>query len=174
MIQETERYQLEAYRAKAGKGVSWIAREKGICRQTNYNELRRGQYPPVRLQEERALLSGQGPADILPEAAEQGVGRKVSTSQIRIIVCFGGPALTGLQPMVRRDKWKLCSPAVGTLECGRREGFSTSRLCGDAVTIHYCYQGRTGRARAWRSVEAPTAEADRRTRTRAGWSPPHH
>lgn len=40
---EQERYQLEAYR-RAGKGVSWIAREMGFCRQTIYNELRRGTY----------------------------------------------------------------------------------------------------------------------------------
>ena len=40
---ERERYQLEAYR-RAGKGVSWIAREMGFCRQTIYNELRRGSY----------------------------------------------------------------------------------------------------------------------------------
>jgi len=40
---EEERYKLEAYR-EAGKGVSWIARKLGCCRQTIYNELDRGAY----------------------------------------------------------------------------------------------------------------------------------
>ena len=38
-----ERYKLEAYRT-AGKGVAWIARTMGFCRQTIYNELERGAY----------------------------------------------------------------------------------------------------------------------------------
>ena len=38
-----ERLKLEAYR-RAGKSVAWIARELGFCRQTIYNELRRGAY----------------------------------------------------------------------------------------------------------------------------------
>lgn len=40
---EAERYKLEAY-MEAGKSVAWIARELGFCRQTIYNELRRGAY----------------------------------------------------------------------------------------------------------------------------------
>ena len=40
---EKERYKLESY-LEAGKGVSWIARTMGFCRQTIYNELDRGAY----------------------------------------------------------------------------------------------------------------------------------
>ena len=40
---ETERYQLEGM-LRAGKKVSWIARELGFCRQTIYNEIQRGLY----------------------------------------------------------------------------------------------------------------------------------
>lgn len=40
---ERERYQLEAY-LKAGKPKAWIARTMGFCRQTIYNEIRRGRY----------------------------------------------------------------------------------------------------------------------------------
>ena len=39
---ERERYQLEAY-LKAKKPKAWIAREMGFCRQTIYNETRRGE-----------------------------------------------------------------------------------------------------------------------------------
>lgn len=38
-----ERYQLEAY-LKAGKPVSWIAREMGFCERTIYYEKKRGAY----------------------------------------------------------------------------------------------------------------------------------
>lgn len=40
---EKERYQLEAY-LRAGKPKAWIAREMGFCRQTIYNEMKRGRY----------------------------------------------------------------------------------------------------------------------------------
>lgn len=40
---ERERVQLEAF-LRAGKGVSWIARELGFTRQTIYNEINRGKY----------------------------------------------------------------------------------------------------------------------------------
>ncbi len=40
---EPERHKLEAY-LEAGKGVSWIARQLGFCRQTIYNEMKRGSY----------------------------------------------------------------------------------------------------------------------------------
>lgn len=39
---EQERYRLEAY-LRAGKKVCWIAREMGVCRQTIYNEIERGE-----------------------------------------------------------------------------------------------------------------------------------
>ncbi len=42
-----ERYKLEAY-LEAGKGVSWIARKLGFCRQTIYNEIQRGLVQQVR------------------------------------------------------------------------------------------------------------------------------
>ncbi len=38
---EQERYKLEAY-LEAGRGISWISRELGFCRQTIYNEIKRG------------------------------------------------------------------------------------------------------------------------------------
>ena len=41
-----ERYQLEAY-LKAGKPVSWIAREMGFCERTIYYEKKRGAYEKV-------------------------------------------------------------------------------------------------------------------------------
>ena len=41
-MKEKERYQLEAY-LKAKKPKAWIAREMGFCRQTIYNETRRGE-----------------------------------------------------------------------------------------------------------------------------------
>lgn len=40
---EAERYQLEGM-LRAGKPVAWIARELGFCRQTIYNEIKRGLY----------------------------------------------------------------------------------------------------------------------------------
>lgn len=40
---EKERYKLEGM-LDAGKPVSWIAQELGFCRQTIYNEIKRGQY----------------------------------------------------------------------------------------------------------------------------------
>ena len=40
---EHERYKLESY-LEAGRSVSWIARKLGFCRQTIYNEMKRGTY----------------------------------------------------------------------------------------------------------------------------------
>lgn len=43
-----ERYKLEAY-LESGKGVSWIARKLGFCRQTIYNEIKRGLCDQIKL-----------------------------------------------------------------------------------------------------------------------------
>ena len=40
---ENERYKLEAY-LESGKSVAWIAKTMGFCRQTIYNEIKRGTY----------------------------------------------------------------------------------------------------------------------------------
>lgn len=40
---EKERYKLEAH-LESGKSVSWIAKAMGFCRQTIYNEIKRGTY----------------------------------------------------------------------------------------------------------------------------------
>ena len=44
---QRERDRLEAF-LRAGKGVSWIARELGFCRATIYNEIHRGTYMHTR------------------------------------------------------------------------------------------------------------------------------
>lgn len=43
-----ERYKLEAY-LEAGKGVSWISRKLGFCRQTIYNEIKRGLCEQIKI-----------------------------------------------------------------------------------------------------------------------------
>lgn len=140
---ERERYQLEAYR-RAGKGVSWIAREMGFCRQTIYNELRRGNY--IHLydwREEERYSADKGQQIFSRRQRNKGRPAKLSTDpEYRQ---FLEDRLTGMQPDGRRDKWKRCSPAAA-LEFARREGFSTSVCVG--TLYRYIYQGRMGRARA--------------------------
>ena len=165
---ERERYQLEAYR-RAGKGVSWIAREMGFCRQTIYNELRRGNY--IHLydwREEERYSADKGQQIFSRRQRNKGRPAKLSTDpEYRQ---FLEDRLTGVQPDGKRDKWKRCSPAVA-LEFARREGFSTSVCVG--TLYRYIYQGRMGRARACDLWEAPYRRKPKEDENKGRVAHPH-
>lgn len=146
---EPERISLEAYR-RAGKSVAWIAREMGFCRQTIYNELKRGAYlHTCRWWDEYRYSADKGQQIAIQRQGNKGRPRK--------IVCgsdhwrFLEARLIGIQPDGRIIKKKRCSPAVA-LELARREGYPT--IC--VNTLYSCiYQGKLGRARACNLWEAP-------------------
>lgn len=146
---EYERYQLEAYR-RAGKGVSWIAREMGFCRQTIYNELRRGTYIHThRWWDEERYSAAKGQQ--ITVQRQKAKGRPDKIAQGSEHWNFLEARLIGIQPDGRIIKKARCSPAVA-LELARREGFSP--VCVNTV-YNYIYRRKLGRAKACNLWEAP-------------------
>lgn len=147
---ERERYQLEAYR-RAGKGVSWIAREMGFCRQTIYNELKRGAYIHTCPWWDEVRYSADKGQQIFAQR-QRHKGRPAKLEQAPEYRQFLEDRLIGKQPDGKIVKWKRCSPAVA-LELARREGFRTTICVG--TLYRSIYRGQMGRARACNLWEAP-------------------
>lgn len=123
---EQERYQLEAYR-RAGKGVSWIAREMSFCRQTIYNELRRGEYDHERngfLQKRYSADKGQQ----IHRRNQEAKGRPLKIGHERAYADF-------LEEMVLEHRY---SPAAA-LAAARGAGFTCSISVG--TFYNYITQG---------------------------------
>lgn len=147
---ERERYQLEAYR-RAGKGVSWIAREMGFCRQTIYNELKRGAYlHTYRWWDEERYSADKGQQIFAQKQRHKG--RPAKLEQAPEYRQFLEDRLIGKQPDGKVVKWKRCAPAVA-LELARRAGFSVTVCVG--TLYRAIYRGRMGRARPCNLWEAP-------------------
>ncbi len=146
---ERERYQLEAYR-KAGKGVAWIARELGFCRQTIYNELRRGSYiHTCEWWDEVRYSADKGQR--ITHRQQRNKGRPVKVSPDSEHWRFLEARLIGVQADGGVKKKMRCSPAVA-IELARREGYPT--ICVNTL-YNYIYQGKMGRAKACNLWEAP-------------------
>lgn len=121
-----ERYKLEAY-LEAGKGVSWISRKMGFCRQTIYNEIKRGQCWQVK--EIHGIER-----DVLRYSAQ--IGRQVhkynQTAKGRPIKLGNDHAYAEfLERKILEDRY---SPAAA-LAAARKIGFSTE-IC---VNTLYSY-----------------------------------
>jgi len=129
---EEERYKLEAY-LEAGKGVSWIARKLGFCRQTIYNEKKRGDYlHDCGWYDEIRYSADKGQQIHKYNQTAKGPGLKIDRD--RAYADFLERKMLGVQENGKVDRRKRYSPAAA-LELARREGFETS-VC---VTTLYSY-----------------------------------
>ena len=124
---ERERYKLEAY-LQAGRGVSWIARKLGFCRQTIYNEMKRGAYQhTVKWWDEVRYSADKGQQ--VHEYNQTAKGRPLKMGTDRTCADFLERKMLGIQADGKVDRRRRYSPAVA-LELTRREGFTTSVCVG--------------------------------------------
>lgn len=120
---ERERYKLESY-LEAGRGVSWIARKLGFCRQTIYNEMKRGAYlHTVRWWDEVRYSADKGQQ--VHRYNQTAKGRPLKIGRDRAYANFLERKMLGIQDNGKVDRRKRYSPAAA-LELARREGFETS------------------------------------------------
>lgn len=124
---EHERYKLESY-LEAGRGVSWIARKLGFCRQTIYNEMKRGAYlHTVRWWDEIHYSADKGQQ--VHKYNQTAKGRPLKIGTDRAYADFLERKMLGMQENGKVDRRKRYSPAAA-LELARREGFETSICVG--------------------------------------------
>lgn len=124
---EHERYKLESY-LEAGRGVSWIARKLGFCRQTIYNEMKRGAYlHTVRWWDEMRYSADKGQQ--VHKYNQTAKGRPLKIGTDRAYADFLEQKMLGVQENRKVDRRKQYSPATA-LELARREGFETSVCVG--------------------------------------------
>lgn len=111
-----ERYQLEAY-LRAGKPVSWIAREMGFCERTIYYEKKRGAFTRAseRNYYRETIEYSADKAQQKHEYNQTAKGRPLKIGHERAYADF-------LERMVLDHRY---SPAAA-LAAARREGFSIS------------------------------------------------
>lgn len=129
---EHERYKLEAYR-QAGKGVTWIARKLGFCRQTIYNELSRGAYVhTVKWWDELRYSADKGQQ--IHRYNQTAKGRPLKIGNDHKYANFLERKMLGVQENGKRDRRKRYSPGAALAEA-RRAGFTTS-VC---VSTLYSY-----------------------------------
>lgn len=120
---EHERYKLEFY-LEAGRGVSWIARKLGFCRQTIYNEIKRRAYlHTVRWWDEVRYSADKGQK--IHRYNQTAKGRPLKIGTDRTYADFLERKMLGVQDNGKVDRRKRYSPAAA-LELARREGFETS------------------------------------------------
>lgn len=123
---EKERYKLEAY-LESGKSVSWIAKAMGFCRQTIYNEIKRGMYfHTVRWWDEKRYSAAKGQNK--QERAQRNKGRPLKIGNDIAYANF-------LEGKILRDKF---SPAAALAQA-RKEGYQT-RVCVNTL-YNYIAQG---------------------------------
>lgn len=124
---EHERYKLEAY-LQAGRGVSWIARKLGFCRQTIYNEMKRGAYlHTVQWWDEVRYSADKGQQ--VHKYNQTAKGRPLKIGNDRAYADFLELKMLGVQENGKVDRRKRYSPAAA-LALARREGFETSVCVG--------------------------------------------
>ena len=108
---------------RAGRGVSWIARELGFCRQTIYNELKRGTYLHTCDFWDEPRYSADK-SQTIHDRAQQAKGRRLKIGHDFAYANF-------LEQKILGDRY---SPAAA-LAAARAAGFSTS-IC---VNTLYSY-----------------------------------
>ena len=120
---EPERYKLEAY-LQAGRGVSWIARKLGFCRQTIYNEINRGKYIHTcdYWDEERYSANK---AQQIHNYNQTAKGRPLKIGNDREYTEYLERKMLGIQEDGRRDRRKRFSPAAA-LASARAAGYKTT------------------------------------------------
>ena len=120
---EEERYKLEAYR-EAGKSVAWIAGKLGFCRQTIYNELRRGSYVHTCDYWDEVRYSADKGQQI-HDYNQTAKGRPLKIGKDFAYARFLEEKCIGIQADGSMDKCRRYSPAAA-LAAARAEGFQTS------------------------------------------------
>lgn len=144
---EIERYQLEAY-LRAKKPVSWIAREMGFCRQTIYNEKKRGTYQhTIDYRDELRYSAAKG--QNIHERAQQNKGRAEKIGNDLAFANF-------LEEKMMLDRY---SPAAALAEA-KKAGFKTTISV--STLYSYIYKGMFLKMSAAELWEKPT----RKTRTK--------
>ena len=129
---EEERYLLEGM-LLAGAGVTEIARKLGFCRQTIYNELKRGLYVHTcDFWDEVRYLADK--AQQIHQYNQSAKGRPLKIGNNRTYADFLEARMMGVQETGEIDRRKRYSPAAA-LELARRAGFPTS-VC---VSTLYSY-----------------------------------
>ncbi len=127
---EPERHKLEAY-LEAGKGVSWIARQLGFCRQTIYNEMKRGSYlHNCGWYDEERYSADKGQQ--IHNYNQTAKGPELKIERDRTYADFLERKMLGIQENGKVDRRKRYSPAAA-LALARKEGFGTS-VC--VVTLY--------------------------------------
>lgn len=123
---EKERYKLEAY-LESGKSVSWIAKTMGFCRQTIYNEIKRGTYlHTVKWWDEKRYSAAKG--QDIQERNQRNKGRPLKIGKDREYADF-------LERKILQDKF---SPAAALAQA-QKEGFTTN-ICVNTL-YNYITQG---------------------------------
>ena len=129
---EKERYKLESY-LEAGKGVSWIARTMGFCRQTIYNEMERGAYIHTCDYWDETRYSADK-AQQLHDRAQTAKGRPIKLGNDHAFAQFLENKMLGVQEDGSIDKRKRFSPAAA-LAAAKQEGYKLT-IC---VSTLYSY-----------------------------------
>ena len=127
-----ERYQLEAL-LKAKVQVSRIARQLGFCRQTIYNEMKRGAYVHTCDYWDEKRYSADK-AQQLHDYNQTAKGRPLKIGNDRAYAMFLEEKMLGVQADGRIDRRKRYSPAAALAEA-RKAGYQTS-VC---VSTLYSY-----------------------------------
>ena len=118
-----ERYQLEAL-LKAKVRVSRIARQLGFCRQTIYNEMKRGAYVHTCGYWDEVRYSADK-AQQLHKYNQTAKGRPLKIGNDRAYAMFLEEKMLGVQADGRIDRRKRYSPAAALAEA-RKAGYQTS------------------------------------------------
>lgn len=117
---EKERYQLEAY-LRAGKPKAWIARIMGFCRQTIYNEIRRGRYlHTVRWWDEWRYAADAGQRN--HNYNQTAKGRPIKLGDHHDYARRLEELMLGVQPNGEIDRRKRYSPYAALAIAGK-EGY---------------------------------------------------
>jgi len=131
-MRKDDRDKLEAlYMAKVP--VAEIARQLGFCRQTIYNEIKRGLYTHTCDYWDEIRYSADKGQDI-HDRRQAARERPLKIGNDLAYARFLEDKMLGIQEDGTMDRKKRCSPAVA-LELARREGYKTS-IC---VTTLYSY-----------------------------------
>ena len=118
-----ERFLLEGM-YMAGAGVTEIARKLGFCRQTIYNEIKRGLYTHRRDYWDEVRYSADK-AQQVHDYNQTAKGRPLKIGNDRAFAQFLEDRMLGIQPNGKRDRRKRFSPSAA-LAAARAEGFTTS------------------------------------------------
>jgi IS30 family transposase len=124
---ERERYQLEAY-LRVGKPKAWIARIMGFCRQTIYNETRRGEAHVIRLEHgyyyDRQEYSADK-AQQIHDYNQTAKGRPIKLGNHYDYARRLEDLMLGVQPDGKIDRRKRYSPYAALAIAGK-EGYPIS------------------------------------------------